>query len=229
MGFSISYVFEGFWELLPYVSTTFWMTVCAIFCGLAGAAALTWLRFSSRAIVRHMAVAYVAVMRGTPALLLMFLVYYGLPLLLQSVQIYLEDTDQMVYAVTALSLSGAAYFSEAMRSAYLAVDWRQMEAGLSIGMNKISVICHVMLPQAIVYALPNFGNVCISTIKNSSLVYAIGITDVYQEGQKLAGATFGVRQLEIFVAVTAIYWLVCAVIEFAVDYFERRSRYFLPD
>lgn len=227
-GNTFTYIADAALKLLPYVGMTILITVSSVICALLVGFILTLCQLSRFTLLRKLVVFYINVMRGTPTLILMLLVYYEIPNLLELFGIIVDDEEQLMYAIIALTMNGSAYFSEAMRSAYLAVSHGQLEAGLSVGMKKRDIIKSIIIPQALVIALPNFGNNIISIIKNSSLVYAIGLTDLYQKGQKLANDTFGFRQLEIFIAVTLIYWGICILSETIMELIENRCRYFLP-
>lgn len=223
--FNITFVVKSIVALLQYIPVTLFITAVSICFGLLLGFLLTLGQLAHSKILNSLSIGFVALMRGTPMLLLLLLVYYGLPMLLMNFKIDISGWKQIVFAILAISINISAYFSETMRSAYLAVSTAQHEAGLSVGMSEQIIIRRIIVPQATAIALPNIGNSIISILKNSSLVYAIGITDIYQKAQSVAASTFGMRQLEVFVAVALIYWVICIAIEVFVAAIEKRLCY----
>jgi L-cystine transport system permease protein len=214
--------------MVKYIPVTLEITALSVLFGLLFALLLTIGQLVKKRGINLLCVAYIAFIRGTPALLLIMLVYYGLPLPFQRLGIDINGLPQIGYAVFALSLNAAGYMSESMRSAYLAVNRGQYEAGLSVGMSAAAVNRRIIVPQACVMALPNIGNQIISVLKHSSLVYAIGIMDVFQKGQAAAAFLFGLTQVEIFIVVTIIYWLISLLTELLITATEKRFRYLIP-
>ncbi|MDF2478566.1 MAG: amino acid transporter permease [Sphingobacterium sp.] len=223
--FSIHFVVNSLVTLLHYVPITLLITALSICLGLVLGLFVTIGQLVPNRVLNGLSIGFIALMRGTPMLLLLLLIYYGLPLLLQSFAIDISGWNQVVFAILALSINISAYFSETMRSAYSAISADQYEAGLSVGMSNKRIISRIIVPQATAIALPNIGNSMISIIKHSSLVYAIGITDIYQQAQTVASSTFGMRQLEVFVAVALIYWMICILVERIIAVIEGRFSY----
>jgi L-cystine transport system permease protein len=228
MSLDLGYMISTLGMMIKYVPVTLGITGLSVLFGLFLALLLTVGQLVKNRGINLFCMGYIAFIRGTPALLLIMLVYYGLPLPFQRLGIDINGLPQIAYAIFALSLNAAGYMSESMRSAYMAVNRGQYEAGLSVGMSAAAVNRRIIVPQACVMALPNIGNQIISALKHSSLVYAIGIMDVFQKGQAAAAFLFGFTQVEIFIVVTVIYWIISLLTEQLIVLTEKKFRYLIP-
>jgi cystine transport system permease protein len=155
---------------------------------LSGWRALRWLAFS-----------YVSVFRGTPLLIQMLLIYFGLP----SVGIVI---DPIPAALLALSLFAAAYLSENFRAGIMAVDRGQWEAAQSMGMSYPRTLSRVILPQAIRIAIPDLGSRLIGLMKDTSLASTVTVVELTRVADQIGATTF--RYMDMFLIVGAIYWLI---------------------
>lgn len=153
--------------------------------------------------------AYVSFFRGTPLLIQLFIIYYGLPALGL-------NTPRYVAAVLTLSLNSAAYISEILRGALGAVPKGQEEAAHVLGMTRMEALFFIVLPQALRVSLPALVNSFSSILKDSSLVSVLSIMELTRIGQLIYTRTY--RALEIYLAVALIYY----VLTESVAYFSRR-------
>ena len=146
--------------------------------------------------------------RCTPSIVLLFIVFYGLPKWMEfAFAIYIDDLSRAVFVIITFTMLFGAYVSEVFRSAYLAVPKGQYEAAVTIGLSPLSAFIHVMLPQAAVIALPNFGNSVINLLKESALAYTIGLIDL------LGRTNYGGYGIELYTASMILYWALSIVIE----------------
>ena len=139
--------------------------------------------FAMMSLSRHKALnaiskGYVSFMRGIPTLILIFLIYLGLPQLLKQIGVDMSGISLTAYIIACLSLSVSANMSEMMRSAYLAVDKGQREAAWSVGMSSTVAFFRIILPQAVGIAIPTLGNNIIMLFKETSLAFTIGVLDI---------------------------------------------------
>jgi polar amino acid transport system permease protein len=156
-----------------------------------------------------------AFFRGTPLLVQLFLLFFGLPqfgILLPA----------FVCGMLGLGLYSAAYVSEIVRGAIQSVDRGQMEAARSIGMSSGQAMRAIILPQAIVRMIPPLGNEFIALIKNSALVSLLTIDDLMHEGQKIISVSY--RSLEVYLAIALVYLVLTQVTNYALHRVERRLR-----
>lgn len=187
----------------------FWSLILATLLGLL----LTRMRLAKSKFWSGLADLYLNLVRGTPPLLMLLLSYYGLPVLLKAVGINIEHWTRLMFGIFGLTIGWSAYLAEAFRSAYLAVDPGQLEAARSVGMSNRHAFLQIILPQAAVIALPNVENLVIGLVKATSLVYVLGLYDMYNEASNLSNQTAGIHQLQIFVLLALTYWLIVLVIE----------------
>jgi cystine transport system permease protein len=164
-------------------------------------------------VLRGVAAAYVSMMRGTPLLVQVFVIYYGLP----SIGI---EFSPFTAGLLALSLNAAAYLSETLRGALNGVSRDQWAAGYSLGLTYAQALRFVVLPQALRTALPGMSNTLISLIKDTSLVSVITVTELMLATKELIAATF--RPLPLYLAAAALYWLMSLAFERLQAWQEKR-------
>lgn len=174
---------------------------------------LTWLHLRKNHFASGIANLYLNLVRGTPPLLMLLLSYYGLPVLLKVVGINIDHWSRLTFGVLGLTIGWSAYLSEAFRSAYLSVDPGQLEAARSIGMTDRAAFWQIIIPQAGIIALPNIENLVVGLVKATSLVYVLGLYDMYNQAFNLSNQTNGLNQLQIFVVLALTYWVIVLVIE----------------
>jgi L-cystine transport system permease protein len=173
---------------------------------------------------------YVSFVRGTPLLVQIYLVFYGIPKVIYFFQteygwvlnIDVNIIAPEVYALLAFSINLGAYLSETIRSAIESVDRGQFEAARAIGLSPTQMMLKIIFPQALSVAIPNLGNMFISTIKDTSLVFIIGVIDIMGQA-KILGSR-GLAFFEVYIAVSIIYWIICIIVERLLVIVEKRSR-----
>jgi L-cystine transport system permease protein len=132
----------------------------------------------------------------------------------------INDWSPIIFAIAAFALHSAAFLSEVMRSAYLAVGKGQQEAAYSVGMNSFQAFRRIILPQAFGIALPNLGNNLIILLKETSLAFSIGITDIMGRVTIIMGNNFGANQFQIYTIISLMYWGICVLLETGTHYLE---------
>jgi cystine transport system permease protein len=170
-------------------------------------------RISTNAWLRSLAVVYVSVFRGTPMLVQILLIYFGLP----QIGITLEPIPS---AIAALSLNAASYLSENFRSGILGVEKGQREAASAIGMSYVQALRRIILPQALRIATPTVGNRFIALMKDTSLASVVTVVELTRVAERVGSAPF--RYIEMFVIVALVYWLVNTVLSVGQETLERR-------
>jgi L-cystine transport system permease protein len=212
-------------SLLTGLPTTLILLVLSfVFASLIGIG-LAWLCLRRSLVVRGIARGYLGIVRGTPPLLMLLVVYYGLPKLFLLAGIDINNWDKLFFAIAALAIGWSAYLAEAFRSAFLSVDTGQYEAALAVGMNTHQAFRRIIMPQTFLIAIPNIENLLIGLVKATSLVYVIGIVDMYSTATDLSNQNQGVYQLEIFVVLALIYWLIVLLIELGFRRFRKHYQY----
>lgn len=212
--FSPVQIWYGFLKIIPYAPITFAVVLGTIILGLVLAAGLFAQKQSSRRWVRALADGYINVIRCTPSIVLLFIVYYGIPkIAIGLFNIDLNFSSKIIYVIISLSLIYSATLSEIIRSAYLALGKAQYEAALSIGLTPLQAAWRIMIPQGLVIALPNLGNSLISLFKEGSLAFTIGLIDMMGAGNLIISRNYGAYSLETYLALAVIYWALTLIIE----------------
>ena len=183
--------------LLRGVGYTLVFAVASMLGGLLLGFPLAIARILPSRLARWPASTYVSLMRGTPLLVQIFVIYYGLP----SIGI---SFSPLTAGILALSLNAGAYLSESLRGAILGVHKGQWAASYSLGLNYWQTLRYIIIPQAIRIAVPSMSNTLISLIKDTSLVSVITVTELMLATKEIIAVTF--RPLPLYLAAAAIYW-----------------------
>lgn len=206
MGFDFDYMLSLMPILLKYLGTTLNMAVWGLLFALVLALVLALLRIYRVPVMDQLSQLYISFFRGTPLLVQLFLLYYGLP---QVFPVFV-GLDAFSAAVIGLSLHFAAYKAETIRAAIIGIDRSQMEASLSIGMTELQAMRRIILPQASRVALPSLMNYFIDMIKSTSLAFTLGVAEIMAKAQMEASSSF--KFFEAFLAVALIYWGIVLVL-----------------
>lgn len=210
-------------DLLPYLSVTLAVALGSIVAGSLFGSLLAWVKLSDSALLRRLAVAYTYAIRCTPPIVLLFIVFYGLPkFFLEVFNVNINSYDKIFFVVVSFTLLFAAPVSEVMRSAYLSIDHGQYEAAVSSGLSPWQAFYHIVLPQALVIGLPNFGNSVLSLLKEGSLAYTIGLVDLIGRGQMIIAQHYGAYAIETYLALALFYLLLTLAVEKSFWHLERR-------
>jgi L-cystine transport system permease protein len=180
-------------------------------------------------ILKSLTAFYVSFIRGTPLLVQLYLMYYGVPRFFDYLHqayglfghINFNVISPAMFAIAAFSVNLGAYLSESIRAAIETVDRGQFEAAISIGMTKSQLMRKVVLPQALLAILPNYGNTLISTIKDTSLIFMISVIDIMGEAQ-IIGAR-NMKFFEVYIAVSLIYWATCIILAKILQILEKKA------
>jgi L-cystine transport system permease protein len=227
---SLTYIFESILRIMTYLPVTLRISVIPTFVGILLGLAVALVRIYRIPVLRQLAAVYVSFIRGTPLLVQLFLVYYGLPWLILRTATALGvtltyDVNLIVpeyFVLFAFSINMGAYLSETLRSAIESVDKGQFEAAQSIGLSSPYIMLKIVLPQAAVTALPNLSNSLISMVKDSSLAFMVTVVDI-MGAARIMGAR-NLRYLELYISVSLVYWLVCIVLEQVFNLTEKRLK-----
>ena len=182
------------------------LTVCF---GLVGGVILSIMKISPFKPAQKLAGAYISFIRGTPLLVQLYIVYYGL-----------HDIPMFLAGVVAMSINSSAYVAEIIRAGIAAVDKGQFEATKSLGMTTAMAYKKVILPQAFKNILPALGNEFIILIKESAIVSVIGLHDLMYNVDTIRGITF--KPFEPLLAAALIYFILTAILSKGVAAIERR-------
>lgn len=181
--------------------------------GLVLALAVALMRLSGNRFVSWIARAYISVIRGTPLLVQLFVIFYGLP----SIGVLIDPWPS---AIAAFSLNVGGYAAEVIRAAILSVPKGQWEAGYTIGMSRGQSLRRLILPQAARVSVPPLSNTFISLVKDTSLASMILVTELFREAQKIAA--FTQEFMVLYLQAALVYWVFCLVLSSVQSLLETR-------
>ena len=208
-------ILDSLWPLLQATVTgTIPLTAISFVLGLVVALVVALMRLSPLRAVSGAARTYISVIRGTPLLLQLFIIYYGLPAM--GVRF-----DQFPAAVLAFTLNVGGYAAEVIRSSILAVPKGQWEAASTVGMNYATTLRRVVLPQATRTAIPPLSNTLISLVKDTSLASTIQVTELMRKAQEVAAPTY--QFFALYSVAAVYYWVICLGLSFAQTRLEERE------
>lgn len=216
MDFDLSLISNSIPLLIKGAGVTLEITALAVGFGLLVGLCLGLGQLSKSRILRWPCKIYVDVIRGTPLLVQIFIIYFALP------NIIGHRIDPFVAAVTACSLNSGAYVAEIFRAGIQSISLGQMRAGLSLGMTTAQTMGYIILPQAIKRIIPPLGNEFIAMLKDSSLVSVIGFEELTRSGQLIIAETYAT--MEIWTVVAILYLVMTLTITQLVGFMERRLR-----
>ncbi|WP_394941823.1 amino acid ABC transporter permease [Psychromicrobium sp. YIM B11713] len=199
--------------LLGAVRATIPLALASFVLGLIIALLVALMRLSRNPVVSGIGRFYISIIRGTPLLVQLFVIFYGLP----SIGLKLEPWPS---AIIALSLNVGGYAAEVIRAAILSVPKGQWEAGHMIGMSRSLTLRRIILPQAARVSLPPLSNTFISLVKDTSLASLILVTELFREAQQIASVDGEFMTLYLEAAV--VYWLICLVLSTIQSALEKR-------
>ena len=221
VSYDLSYVFKFLPEILYALPLTLWILIVTIVIGSLLGALLAWGQLYGDEVIVSISKGYVFVLRCTPPIVLLFMVFYGLPEFLEWwLGLDVNGWSRTVFVITAMTLLYAATISEVFKSAYLAVPNGQMEAGLSICLTEFQTFQRILLPQAFRFALPNISNAILNLLKDTALAYTIGLADIMGAGNLLIGRNLGNYSLETYTAVAVVYWTLALLLALGNQFLE---------
>ncbi len=212
-------------KVLPYLSVTLIYVVGSIFFGFLIGLGIAMLRLSKKKVLCGIGSAYVTILRSVPSIVLLFIIYYGLPMLMQNkFSIDMSAVSTLVYVIVTFSLLLGSSMSEIIRTAYLSVPKGQYEAAVMVGLTPVTAIRRIIFPQGFIVALPNLGNIFIFMLKEGALAYTIGLHDVLGRGMYLSGLKANIYNFELYLALTLIYWPLTFILEKIFKAWEKALR-----
>mgnify|MGYP003621157983 CR=1 FL=1 len=222
------FMLNSFEKILSALPVTLNISIVTMIFSLILSFFVAMVRINKVKIISRLATVYVSFIRGTPLLVQIYLSYYAIPKFLNHMNVRfgwtlnVNNVPVIVFVYIAFILNMSAYMSETFRAAILSVEKGQMEAAISIGMSKWQAMRRIILPQAFVIALPNFGNSFISLLKDTSLAFVVSVVELMGKA-KIVGAA-GLNFFEVYIVVALIYWAVCIIVERFLIILEKKIR-----
>ncbi|MCJ1707655.1 amino acid ABC transporter permease [Microbacterium sp. VKM Ac-2923] len=205
---------DSFWPMvLAGLRGTIPLSLASFAIGLVIALFAALLRLSPNMVLSGIARFYISIIRGTPLLVQLFVIFYGLP----AVGLTIEPFPA---AVIAFSLNVGGYAAEVIRAAILSVPRGQWEAAHTVGLSPAKTLTRIILPQAARVSVPPLSNTFISLVKDSSLASLILVSELFRQAQNIAA--FSYEFMAVYLEAALIYWLFCLVLSFGQNALEKR-------
>lgn len=215
--FDFKQVFTNIPELIKFLPITLELAFIAVAIGLALGLLLAIIKIKKIPVLQQFAALYVSIVRGTPVLVQLYIVYFGVPMFFKylnqkyGTNFAVAGIPGFVYAVLALGFNSSAFSSEMIRFALMSVGKGQLEAANALGMTYGQALRRIIIPEAMTVALPTIGNSLISAIKGTSLAFTCAVVEITAQGKIIGGRNY--RYFEVYCSLAIIYWIVTLVIE----------------
>lgn len=210
----LSVVYQKFFLFSEAALYTVQITILGVLLGMAIGLAVAFGRLSTNRVVSALSRAYIFLIRGTPLLVQLFIIYYGLTSIVTIAPI--------PSAVIALGIHNGAYIAEIFRGSIVSIHYGQMEAARSLGMTHAKAMRRIILPQAFKRAVPPLGNQLIIALKDSSLASTIAVPELLLKGRQMGSSSF--MYMEMFLIVAIWYLLMTSILSYLVHRVEKRLK-----
>jgi glutamine transport system permease protein len=216
MGFEFKW--EVMWQSVPMllggVKWTIIITIVGLVFGFILGTTSGLMKLSRSSLSRRIAGAYIESVRGTPLMVQVMFLYFGMPLALGM------RIPPLTAGITAIAVNSGAYIAEIVRGAVQSINKGQVEAGRSIGLNRIQTMRYVIWPQALKRMIPPLGNQFIISLKDTSLLVVIGVAELTRQGQEIVADTF--RAFEVWLTVAILYLVMTMTLSKVLQIVEKR-------
>lgn len=216
MRFNLEYAVSRMPLIFKYAGMSMNIAIVSMFFTVIFSLLITIIRYYRIKVLHQIVNIYIDIFRGTPLLVQLFFIYFGLP---QISPVFVSLTGYQA-AIIGMTLNAAAYMTEDMRGALESVPKGQIEAGLSVGMTNLQVMRHIIVPQATRVALPVLGNEFISLVKNSSMAFTIGVRDIMAEATLLGNSS--AKFFECYLDAFIVYFVISKIITILQKYLEKK-------
>lgn len=211
--FDVEFIVSNFPKILKALPVTLIITIISLALGWLIGLGLSVLKVNGGKKLQTVLRVLTDLIRGIPTVVLLYIVYFGLPTLVKSLfGVSINSWSKQTYVILALAISLGATSSEMFRSAYSSIKKSQLEAAHALGYTRIQRFIHVIAPQGLYVILPNLGSAVLSTIQATALVYTLGIFDILGKARQIDTSVAGSMTFEMYFAVALIYWGLAIII-----------------
>lgn len=221
MQIDFPFIWTALKGIIPALPITLVITFVPLILGTIIGGVVAFARMSNLKILKALLNFYVSFFRGTPVVLHIFLIYFGLPILAEQwFNISLQGWPIVIFVIMALTLNAGAFLSEIIRSGILSVTTQQIEAATSLGMTTLEVYRRIVLPQAFVTIIPNLTSMVIAFLHASSIAFLVSVQELTGVANILASSNL--KFLESFIAAGIVYWVVTIIFELIANKIEKK-------
>lgn len=227
-GLNYTFLIDTFFIALSGAPITLLVTVVALLIALPLGFLLALTRINQVPVLNWFSRIYVSFVRGTPIIIQIFIVYASVPLILSlfferyNININVYDINPIWYAFIVFSFSTTAILIEVFRSALSTVNKGQLEAAQSVGLSNFQAYLRIVIPQALVVALPNICTATVNLIKATSLGYAMSLQEITLKAK--VAANVGYNYVEAYIDIFLVYIILCSLVEYGFKLYEKRLR-----
>ena len=225
--FNLEYFWTVWPQLLEAVPFTLYFIVMSSLVSLLAGIIVALIRIPRLPVLYQLTEVWMSFVRSMPFVLLLFLSYFLLPLPLQTLGVDTNAIPKEVYVYVAMIIHYGQIIAEVIRPAYEAVPRGQTEAAIAFGLSAWHRVTRILLPQALPIMLPGMVNQLIEIIKDTSLMYMIGLMDLMGRANLLIHLRMGEGKLECYIAVAIIYWILISALELLAARLDEHSQKFL--
>lgn len=222
------FLVDTFFVALSGAPTAILITVVSLLIAVPLGFLLALVRINEVKFFNRFAQVYVSFVRGTPMIVQIFIIYSSVPLILATIftklniKINIYDVNPIWYAFIVFSLNTIAILTEVFRSALGAVNKGQLEAARSVGLTNVQAYTKIIIPQALVVALPNICTATTNLIKGTSLCYAMSLKEITLRAK--VAANVGYNYVEAYIDIFLVYLIICIIVEYGFKLYENRLR-----
>ena len=227
--FDFKLVIEYFPQILSRLHITLIIVITATLFGVIFGALIALVRINKLLILSQIAGVFVSFIRGTPIIVQLFIVFYGLPMLLLKIGINVVRWDEFYFVIITYALNASAFLSEIIRGAVKGVDTGQSEAAYSVGLTKFQTFYRIAAPQAFATALPSFSASTVNLLQNTSLGFTIGVIDIIGKVKAIGVRTYHtiegyIGAAVIFVILSLLLQRLFNILETKVNFYQKQGR-----
>lgn len=216
--------FENIPKIVPYLSVTFQIVFYATIFGVLLGIIIAVLRINEVPVINQLIGIYVSFMRGTPMLVQMLVIYYGLPIIMQNLlNVNINRWDKIIFVFITFALNQGAFLSEIFRGSILSVSVGQSEAAYSVGLTRLQTFRRIVLPQAARIAIPSFGSDFVGLFQGTSLAFLIGVIDIMGRAKTIGNATKHVVEAYVFIAL--LYIVISLITKYLFHIVDKKLTY----
>lgn len=219
--FNVSYFLGLFPRLSTALPFTIEVIIASIFLCLFFGTLVAVIRIAKIPVLHQICEVWLSYNRSMPFILDLYLVYFVLPVIVRALHISPDGCPLTAYVLIALSFHYTPVISEIIRPAYLSVDKGQTEAAMVFGLSPFHRVVHIIAPQALPVALPGLVSEAINILKDTSVMFFIGVVDLMGRAGLIINANYGQGKLETYCAVALIYWALVILVELAFHIFQK--------
>lgn len=222
------FLVDTFFVALSGAPTAILITVVSLLIAIPLGFLLALVRINEVKFFNRFAQVYVSFVRGTPMIVQIFIIYSSVPLILATIftklniKINIYDVNPIWYAFIVFSLNTIAILTEVFRSSLGTVNKGQLEAAQSVGLTNVQTYTKIIIPQALVVALPNICTATTNLIKGTSLCYAMSLKEITLRAK--VAANVGYNYVEAYIDIFLVYLIICIIVEYGFKLYENRLR-----